>query len=402
MKYYCIIYYGILLSLTPLKAQINSTSIIKGKVLEVETLKPVQGANVYLIGTMKGAVTNINGDYIIKNIPNSTFFVIASCIGYKSQKKKVSIKKGSFIKLDYLLDKEVYDLEEVTIVDDMADEWRNNYKTFKEQFIGQLETSEFTEILNPYIINFKTTDDDWLSAEAAEPILIKNNTLGYNIKYYLESFLYQFPIVKYSGQPFFKEIKINDDIKDTEIKKSRIEAYCGSLRHFLYVAAKQYIQDSIKKNIFTHDEKDDEVNWLLKKHGFKVLTETSIGVDENIVTPIVYPLNMNDFFIFDSIKFQLYLTFPFKLKVEYSREYEDKLIHETYVKRKNKFRRKKQISWIFLPRGSVALDNTGYYFDSFDIQTFGHWAYERIANSLPYEFSLPDSILINYNLQNEP
>jgi hypothetical protein len=55
-----------------------------------------------------------------------------------------------------------------------------------------------------------------------------------------------------------------------------------------------------------------------------------------------------------------------------------------------------QISWITLPTDSVLIDTTGYHFDSFGIQTFGYWAFDRVSNMLPYEYYLPDSILVNY------
>lgn len=378
--------------------QENKRSLVKGKVFDTKTNKPMQSVNVSILGTLKGAATDRNGNFIIRNVPNSSFYIVVSYVGYETQKHSIKIVRGSIIKRDFFLEKRIFKLDEVTIDDESNSSWRRNFNIFNEQFIGVLKNSTFTQILNPYIINFSTTSDGWLSAETDEPIIIRNEILGYEIKYYLDTFLYQFPTVMYSGQPFFEEIKINDESSYTEIEKTRMETYCGSLRHFLYVAAKQYIQDSIKNTNVKSEEKDTEKNSLLKKHGFKVYTENSFVVDENVVRPIVYPADMNTFFSVWEDNSQLYLKFPHKLKIVYSREYEDEKVYNKIRESKNSVKRRIQTSWVVLPSHSALIDTTGYYFDSFNIQTFGYWFYDRVSNMLPYEYSLPDSILENYSL----
>ena len=60
------------------------TGKISGRVVDKETGEPLPGVNVVLVGTMMGAATDINGVYIILNIPVGTYTIRATYIGYKT------------------------------------------------------------------------------------------------------------------------------------------------------------------------------------------------------------------------------------------------------------------------------------------------------------------------------
>lgn len=60
------------------------TGKITGKVVDKDTGEPLPGVNVLLEGTMMGAASDINGVYIMLNIPVGTYIVKAQYIGYKN------------------------------------------------------------------------------------------------------------------------------------------------------------------------------------------------------------------------------------------------------------------------------------------------------------------------------
>ena len=65
-----------------------SPVVVRGMVIDAEDKEPVIGAAVFIDGTKKGVVTNIDGQFALK-LPPDTSLVI-SYIGYKKQKVHVS------------------------------------------------------------------------------------------------------------------------------------------------------------------------------------------------------------------------------------------------------------------------------------------------------------------------
>ena len=78
----CLLFLGI----AAIKGQTNS---ISGKVSSNGEVLPF--VNVYLKKTKQGTSTNKNGFFELKNIPNGTYTIIASSIGYKFKSKKITL-----------------------------------------------------------------------------------------------------------------------------------------------------------------------------------------------------------------------------------------------------------------------------------------------------------------------
>ena len=58
---------------------------VKGRILDSEFNEGLPGANVFLIGTSLGASTDIDGEFLIINIPPGTYTVQVSMIGYQTR-----------------------------------------------------------------------------------------------------------------------------------------------------------------------------------------------------------------------------------------------------------------------------------------------------------------------------
>ena len=78
----CLLFLGI----AAIKGQTNS---ISGKVSSNGEVLPF--VNVYLKKTKQGTSTNKNGFFELKNIPNGTYTIVASSIGYKFKSKKITL-----------------------------------------------------------------------------------------------------------------------------------------------------------------------------------------------------------------------------------------------------------------------------------------------------------------------
>ncbi|MCS7228771.1 MAG: TonB-dependent receptor [Candidatus Kryptonium sp.] len=61
---------------------------IAGRVVDRETKEPLIGANVIIVGTTLGAATDMEGRYVILNVPPGVYDVRASYVGYQDETKR--------------------------------------------------------------------------------------------------------------------------------------------------------------------------------------------------------------------------------------------------------------------------------------------------------------------------
>lgn len=98
-----------ILNLNAITAQNNS---IEGKISSNEEVLPY--ANIYLNETKLGTSTNENGYYQINNIPNGTYRIIISNIGFKTKSVKITFSGNKKITRNFTLD-ERNSLDEIVI-----------------------------------------------------------------------------------------------------------------------------------------------------------------------------------------------------------------------------------------------------------------------------------------------
>lgn len=96
----------------------NVTARIKGKVVDANTSNPIPFANVALEGSVLGAVTNFQGEFVIENVPMGQYNVIATCIGYKSDVIECELKNGNGIVLEFNIEEDFIGLDQVVVTAD--------------------------------------------------------------------------------------------------------------------------------------------------------------------------------------------------------------------------------------------------------------------------------------------
>ena len=89
------------------------------------------------------------------------------------------------------------------------------------------------------------------------------------------------------------------------------------------------------------------------------------------------------------LSFERELTFEDYLKVEYFREFQEGKF-EAYWKSilglGRGYADRHQFSWLRLSVRPVILNSDGMPFDSALLETYGYWAFERVAEWLPLEY----------------
>ncbi len=93
------------------------TGSISGRVQSALDGKPLPGANITLLGTQFGAITNAKGFYLISNAPAGTYNLRASFLGYvRTTAEHVTVRLNLTTTINFDLKEEVLQGEEVTVV----------------------------------------------------------------------------------------------------------------------------------------------------------------------------------------------------------------------------------------------------------------------------------------------
>jgi hypothetical protein len=99
-------------------AQENNLNVY-GKVIDKITKQPLPGANILVVGTNNGASTNVDGKFIINNLPPGEYQLRASIIGYRSVTKvDVMVMGGFTAEVIFELEEEAIELESVVVQSD--------------------------------------------------------------------------------------------------------------------------------------------------------------------------------------------------------------------------------------------------------------------------------------------
>ncbi len=86
---------------------------ITGKIVDNVTGEELPGANVYVVELQKGASSDVNGDFTISAVPNGTYNVRVTYIGYLRQDLTVTVEGETSLNL--FLEEDIAGLEEIIV-----------------------------------------------------------------------------------------------------------------------------------------------------------------------------------------------------------------------------------------------------------------------------------------------
>lgn len=138
---------SILLVIFPILAFAGTTGKIKGRVTDRATSEPLINATVMISGIQYGAVTDLNGDFIILNVPAGIYQVRFSFLGYQIVNvTEVKVMPDLTTEVNATLVSEGIEMGEVTITAER--------KAFQKDATATLTTIDEQQIKNLPINNF--------------------------------------------------------------------------------------------------------------------------------------------------------------------------------------------------------------------------------------------------------
>ncbi|GCC53661.1 hypothetical protein SanaruYs_39060 [Chryseotalea sanaruensis] len=224
------------------QAQVNS---IAGVVRDSLSHEPLPYVNVFFANTSIGTSTDSKGEFILSGFPSGKYDLTISFVGYKTQQYSFDFSESTF-KLEVALAQELVQLSEILVKADTA-QWKQNFLTFKENFIGTTANAAKVAILNSRDLHlFFDSGDKVLVAHAKKELVVENKALGYLVNYQLIDFTldYKYSRMQYLGIPRFEELRPKNNLQLKKWENERRKAYEGSFAHLVRLIYQQELENS--------------------------------------------------------------------------------------------------------------------------------------------------------------
>jgi hypothetical protein len=225
-----------------------SQSKIIGKILNQLNTRPVTDASVFLSNTSIGTRTLDNGSFELQNVKSGNYELVISIVGFETYSISIDVNKSVISLPDILIFPKTIGLKEVTIKPHDDPDRAKYYEWFKNEFLGVSAIANECKILNPDILDFNYDDTKKsLTVSSSDYLIIKNEVLGYRIKYLLTNFLLQNESlsekkVYFEGKTLFESMK-GSPSDQRHWDRNRQKAYEPSLMHFLRAALANSIDE---------------------------------------------------------------------------------------------------------------------------------------------------------------
>lgn len=358
------IFFCLLAFIVPVLSFSQTTFIAKGRVLDAVSKQPLQAASVFAENTTLGTATDTEGNFTLY-LPNGGYNLVVTFTGYQTETKRITSGDDANNSIVIELKQKEKELQDVVVKAsfEVKDGWEKYGEFFLDNFIGKTANGRECSIKNKEAVHFFFYKrKNLLKVMADAPVEIINDALGYSIKYSLDSFTHEYnkEVSTYTGYPLFKELEPASEEQRNRWKANRETAYNGSILHFM----RSMYRKKLKEEGF-------EIQFLLKEND----KEKAIPL-RNFYAAVNYKMD-------DTAQTVAIMPNQKEVAVLYKNEEASKLFLEANPDASPKF----QLSVVsFLPRESLEIEQNGYYYEQSDITITGYWAWEKVADMLPYNF----------------
>jgi hypothetical protein len=353
-----------------LNSRAQTLHVISGSVAD-DRNAPIRGATIFLTGRMNITTSDASGNFSLNNLGAGNYSIVITMIGYKPVVKDITIYDQD-IHLTLQLEQQATLLKAVIVKPDKSR--LKNLEVFKRAFLGESENASQCKILNSEILTFDYDKKaGTLTASTDDILKIKNQALGYQIKYVLLNFKYDENknAVSYEGYPSFQELTGTTD-EEAQWKINRQLAFLGSIHQFIRSVyaencrANGFLVYKIK-NRAPFDLSNTNKNWVKIDYGQVSFDSLLTIKDEHSKI-----LNFSD---------ALYVIYT-KGKEQVGYQDKNYSLHGVYTDR---WMPDGQVSIVNL-FGPVSIDDNGLFTPTTHLYFEGYMGWKKIADLVPYEY----------------
>ncbi len=339
------------------------TGTISGRVLDSQTSEPLPFANVFINNTTIGAATDTNGNFVLKNVPAGTSEILYSFVGYQSYQAKVIIKENDEVKVTIKLIPVEQQLAEVQVKATRDKNWERQLKKFEKIFFGNSTFAKECKIVNPFVIDFSSGENEKFTATATAPIDIQNGAMGYRILFFLKSFWsdgLQYSII---GNSKFEDLPARNSEEAARWAMNRKDAYLGSMRHLF----KSLLENrSVEAGFRLYTDRGNTAATRLPS--FNQDLEKSVSVIPYKVDELVTP---------GSNYYEKKVSIKNRVEVHYLNKKGSQEVYRDIGH---------AVSWLEAKNGFALINNEGNLLNGRDIVVSGDMGSSRISTMLPLNY----------------
>jgi len=342
---------------------------LQGVVTDSTTGLPLQGAHVFIAGSMTGSITDSEGRYTLERVPMGAHRLYVSMLGFRPDFRDIMLRSSRVYTFDFELAEDIIQAGEIVVEAERDDKWLDRLRRFEEMFIGETPNALETEIMNPEVLDFEVSRGAF-TAVASEPLIIENRALGYRIQYFLRDFQSTPNRVQYDGEPLYEELEPESPGQAAEWEKKRRDSFMGSFRHFALAL----------------------IAGRTEPQGFKTYTRPSVqrvnggtfggGAMQGQQR---FPLDPSNIIRPGENPNEYILDIDGVVEIVYMGEEED----EAFLKWRTGAGRARpgfQTSWITMDNGPTVMDYKGDTLDPYGVTFMGYLAWQRVADDVPREY----------------
>jgi len=336
---------------------------IRGQIIDSQTNESLPYANIFINNTTIGSATDVNGDFLIKDVPNGISELVISYVGYQLTQLKVEVVDKDVDLGTIAIEQLKQQLNNVEVKGTRDKAWEKQLKKFEKLFLGEDHAAASCKILNPWVIDFEEREEKTLSAKAGVPIQINNMALGYKVNFYLKDFIANSKGYVISGNVRFEEMITTNASEALTWIQNRKNSYIRSDRHLFKAIIENKLRD---QGLYLYVDIPGASNTSQRSPYFytdlnkKVMPFDTAGIVTREPSRNAYKITLNG-------------------RIE--------LHNQNDYARVRTFRDiPYSVSWIELRNGFVLVNNDGIALNPGDVITSGDMNTNRVARMLPLDY----------------
>ncbi len=302
IKKYCLL---VFMMITSVLVFAQGDNTIKGFVYETSNGEPVMFANVFLKGTALGSTTDINGYFSITRIPDGSYTLMVTSIGYDTVSELVTLKNNQILNKKYNISEASIQLAAVSISADKIEaktETKTSVVYITPKTItkipavgGQADLAQYLQVI-PGVV-FTGDQGGQLYIRGGSPIqnkVLLDGMIVYNPFHSIGLFsVFDTDIIRnvevYTGgfsAEYGGRVSSIMDVTTRDGNKKRVSGKVGGSTF----GAKLMVEGPLKK---ARNENDMSVSFIFSAKN-SYLEQTSQTIYKNILKDEVLPYNFQD------------------------------------------------------------------------------------------------------------